>query len=530
MGQRDGWWPFAVIAAPFVIGWMLVAPWQNVPVIDDWAYAWSVEHLLRTGHLAVSDRSSIYPIAQILWGWLFARVAGGFSFGILRLSTVVVATVGCWAVYLFLRELAFGVAVSVLAALTLALYPAYFVLSFTFMTDVPFVALSAVAMYFYVAGVRRDRPPLLWWAALFALLAFLVRQVGIVLPCAAFAAIDRSAFTRRAIARFWVPLIVGAAIIGGAWIVLPHLFGGLPVIELREQNAQGLTFLDPSDYASWNIELLFIVAFPWAALLLCPMLRWKRFLLIAAVAILIAAGARLLTGSVPTPLPDQDTWSVQDMAMRTNLVGGDLPPSPWVARVTPALEAAGALVAASLIVGLGWLRKSEWRAGRIIVAGGLLNLLVINILWVYYDRYYLILAPTLAYLASAPLLDTRVGRWPAAIVLVFWASLGIPGTRAVIATNAAVARMTLDQEQQGTRMIDIDAGYSLNAWRLYAHPENLPPGLDPHADIPFVSNDAAAPYAIVTTPGPGDDVIETQALPSAWWQRQGHLYLVHRRP
>ena len=93
----------ACIAAPFAIGWAFVSPWQDVPVIDDWAYAWSVEHLLKTGHLLVSDRSSIYPVVQILWGGLFARLAG-FSFGALRLSTVIVAVFGCWAVFLKLAS------------------------------------------------------------------------------------------------------------------------------------------------------------------------------------------------------------------------------------------------------------------------------------------------------------------------------------------------------------------------------------------------------------------------------------------
>lgn len=77
-------WPaLAVIAAVFALGWMLVSPWRNVPIVDDWVYAWSVEHLLKTGELRVSDYSSIYPVAQILWGALFAALAGfsSASFG-----------------------------------------------------------------------------------------------------------------------------------------------------------------------------------------------------------------------------------------------------------------------------------------------------------------------------------------------------------------------------------------------------------------------------------------------------------------
>ena len=64
MNRRE-LWTLAVVAAPFAIGWVLVSPWQNVPVIDDWVYAWSVEHLLKTGQLRVADISAVYPLPQI---------------------------------------------------------------------------------------------------------------------------------------------------------------------------------------------------------------------------------------------------------------------------------------------------------------------------------------------------------------------------------------------------------------------------------------------------------------------------------
>src|SRR5262245_2813091 len=38
----------------------------NVPFHDDWTYAWSVEHFLKTGKLEVLDWSVHYPLAQIL--------------------------------------------------------------------------------------------------------------------------------------------------------------------------------------------------------------------------------------------------------------------------------------------------------------------------------------------------------------------------------------------------------------------------------------------------------------------------------
>ena len=57
----------------------LLRPFQNTPFVDDWAYAWSVEHLLRTGEMRILDWSTSINIVQVAWGALFC-VPFGFSF------------------------------------------------------------------------------------------------------------------------------------------------------------------------------------------------------------------------------------------------------------------------------------------------------------------------------------------------------------------------------------------------------------------------------------------------------------------
>jgi hypothetical protein len=75
----------------------------EVPIVDDWTYAWSVEHFLRTKTLRMLEWSAHYPLAQILWGVLFSQLFG-FSFVVLRLSTLVLAWAGLLAFFLTLRE------------------------------------------------------------------------------------------------------------------------------------------------------------------------------------------------------------------------------------------------------------------------------------------------------------------------------------------------------------------------------------------------------------------------------------------
>jgi hypothetical protein len=521
-------WPaLAAIAGVFALGWALVSPWRDVPVIDDWVYASSVEHLVKTGQLQVSDYSAVYPIAQILWGSLFARVSG-FSFGALRLSTIVLAVFGCWAIYFTLRELKVNATLSLLAALTVALSPVYYALAFTFMTDVPFVSVSSVALFFYVSAFVRDRPQRLWWGSLVAVTAYLVRPLALILPVAAAASL-MTGQSKRDVRRLLPPLAGAIVVMLALWIGLPRVLGRLPILDQRSERLRYLALVPLKDYAYWDLNLPFIALFPFAPLLLAAVMRGKRAILISIGAVGLMIVLRIVTGAVPSPLPDWQTWSLQDIATRGGLFGGELQPSAWSVRVTPFLRVAGAFVVSAFFVGCVMIRHRELRAARIVVVVGLLYVVAFNLLWFFNDRYYLVLAPTLAYLAAAPLDDDPRVMWIAVPVLFLWGFFGITGVRDVLATNEVVARITRELEADGVPPSDIDAGYTSNGWRLYVHPEHLPANADPRYDVPFITSAGVPRYRIVNVPGPDDEVLRAEALPAAWWQVTDRLYVVRRR-
>jgi hypothetical protein len=524
---RFDWFAAAAITAVFAVGWFVVGGWRNVPVIDDWAYAWSVEHLLQTGKLVVLNRSSCYPIVQILWATLFARIFG-FSFGAIRLSTVALAVFGCVALYLTLKEVGIRARAALLATLTVALYPVFFVLVYSFMTDVPFLALSMISFYFYVSGVKRDAPGRLWAGSLFAVLAFLVRQIGVLMPLAVFAAVDRDTLTRRSLLRFWLPTLAGVAGVAIFWFALPVVFGRLFIIDDRVANLSALMSMKLSGYISWNLELLWIIALPLAPLLVCQLTRWPRAAGIAALAAAVVVALKALSIAVPSPIYDGQTWSLQTLALSTNLVGGELPPSGWSLHLTPWLKAIGTLSLAALIVTLPSLRARDKRGVRILLAAAALHLAMINVAWLYYDRYYLVFAPALALCAAAALSDAKYQLWPASALLAVWAFVSLSGTRYVLDFNKVLDDMTNDLQARGVAPADINAGYSLNGWRLYVHPENRAPKMGDW-DIPFVTNDWPTPYRIVTVPDSASEVLRTERIPSALWQVTDRVYLVKAR-
>ena len=125
-------------------------PLQNAPFIDDWTFAWSVEHLVRTGELKILDGSVSLNVAQVLWGALFCAPFG-FSFTALRLSTWVASLLALVGLYTLLRELGASRRDTLTGVTLVYFHPVYFILSFSFMTDIPFVAMVT---WFFAVLIR----------------------------------------------------------------------------------------------------------------------------------------------------------------------------------------------------------------------------------------------------------------------------------------------------------------------------------------------------------------------------------------
>ncbi len=515
------------------MGWLLAGSRADVPVIDDWVYAWSVEHLLETGRLRVLPFSAIYPLAQVLWGAVFAKI-GGFSFVALRLSTVVLSVFGCWAVYLTLRELECRRGTSLLGAFALACDPVFFALSFSFMTDVPFVDVSAIAMYFFVSAIARDRPRRLWVGGACSIAAFLIRPIGIALPLvvvpAALARRDGAAPWRR----MGPPIGVSLGAMAALELALPRWLGPLDWASIRQDQLQWVLSISPTTYMVWTIRVVLEAIFPIAPLLLAAVVGWRRALAIGAVAFVLIVPVLVATHEIPSPLPDWQTWSLQDIGARA-MIPGDAAASAWSSRVTPVMRGLGLVALASFMVALAGgvaprPRGRRWPAGYVaVLLHAAVLLAAVHVLWLYNDRYYLVFAPSVAIVAAAAIENERRAFWMAVPLLTVLAIVAITGTRDLLAFNEACADLARQLEASGIPPADIDAGYPVNGWRLYAHPEHLRPGQVPQDDVPFVTSGRTTPFAIVSHPQPGWQVIRTVPLPRATWQATDVLYVVKRK-
>ena len=133
-----------------------------------------------------------------------------FRSQLLRISTLTLGLVGVITLYALVRELGGERRVALLGALVLAVNPLYFCLANSFMTDVPFISLVMIALYFLLRGFRRHSSIDLSFGLFISFAAILVRQFGLVVLLAfAFAYLIKNGFRLANLAKAIAPLVLG---------------------------------------------------------------------------------------------------------------------------------------------------------------------------------------------------------------------------------------------------------------------------------------------------------------------------------
>lgn len=180
-GRPQRWiGPVAILAA-FTVLILLISPLRQFPVQDDWDYAKTVWDLLQTGVFHRSEVAQATLFFPAVWGGLFARVFG-YSFATLRVSTLVLASGVLLFFYELLAELGFDLPRRLLGTATLLVAPTFVFLASSFMTDVPFLFGYMGALACYVRAWRRDDRQFALLGSMLAAVAFLSRQIGLLIP------------------------------------------------------------------------------------------------------------------------------------------------------------------------------------------------------------------------------------------------------------------------------------------------------------------------------------------------------------
>ena len=167
--------------ACFVLSVVIIDPFVNFPIGDDWSYASTVKRFVDHGVFKPAGWTSMPLITNVLWGSLFSSVFG-HSHTVLRISTLVLSFIGMIYFIRTMKMLGAGKLFVIIAALLAAFNPLYFHLSNTFMTDVPFVAISIITMYYFIKFIKTDISKFFTISVILSILAILSRQTGLFMP------------------------------------------------------------------------------------------------------------------------------------------------------------------------------------------------------------------------------------------------------------------------------------------------------------------------------------------------------------
>jgi hypothetical protein len=153
-------------------------PQGDFPLNDDWSYIRSAFAVGSGQGFKVDEWVAPSLVGQALYGGMLAGLFSP-SFLVLRLSTLLLScctVMLLWAIFLrigFRRDLA------CIMLLAWIFDPLQFNLSFTFMTEVPFLFFVALAIYLFVEYLDAGRSSPLVFSAAALGYAFLIRQTAL---------------------------------------------------------------------------------------------------------------------------------------------------------------------------------------------------------------------------------------------------------------------------------------------------------------------------------------------------------------
>ena len=528
--RRDSVILVGITGVMLVMTGLVYAP-AEVPIVDDWTYAWSVEHFLHTGELRILDWSAHYPLVQILWGALFSRL-WGYSFIVLRLSTLVLAWAGLLAFFVTLRELGIQRVLAGLGTLVLWCNPVFFVLSYSFMTDVPFVSVMNAAILCYVRWVKRGSLWDLGLGSVAALLAFLIRQPGAALALVPVGYLLLAPVGGRQ--RHSLPWSQRLC------LLIPFLGMGLTLWWIKAVHGETRAYLEKAQMlrlifaiSGWVYVRELLHALLHLGLVLWPLV-WTAFgrlstrTLIGASAVMAGLSSLVLwKGSglqssfghpLPHPLGVMLTWDELGLAralMAGQIAHRQLPPWGQAVVLGVSLSAALGLVAAL------WDRLRHGPYGRrdpdtVLLLHGLLQSLLFEVLWLYYDRYYLPLLPTFTALLLSRLRPTKVVIMVGMAGVLLWGAVAVTGTVDQFRYTLTVVEARDWLLHRGVAAAHIDAGYALNGWWLYAHAPTGPPSRGREPEVPLVTSSSSLPYKIANIPEPSYAVVRSFRRDMLW--------------
>ncbi len=524
----------AAIAACYLAAYLAVRPLANAPVVDSWIYAHSVQFFCAYGEFRFAGFTQAMPIAQVIYGAAWARLFG-YTPVSLDLSVACLGAIGGVLFYALARRCGAGRAAAALATAILIANPCYLFLSFSFMTEIPFLVLLIAAFLAFARAERARENRWLRICAALAVAAFLVRPFAAAAIAGFIGALllydlrglDRD-WLRRAAPRL-APFAVALVVCAIAWVwltVLSPLPWGL---RGSEHQIEYLFDVRPVTYLRAGIigPMLYlgIVVSPLAAIQLVEAGLRRA----AAIAAGIFALTWVLVRLDPKPpaTPELSCFGGWDNALLLHGLPNHFRwegAGQWIAVALGSVGAAGIVVAAPKV----YARLN--RASAAVLLTGACYWAGTIPLWLFNDRYYMVLVPISALALALVPQRSRSRAMPAAIAMTaVMGYLSLGGVYDYQRGLATVMEARDEIERTGVPRSAIDAGYSLNGAELYQYPDKSEDTYKLERGIPMITSAALDEYTIAAAPIAGTEIVRTFKWPGPFGLRpSGAIRAAHR--
>ncbi|MDQ6803158.1 MAG: hypothetical protein M3041_20330 [Acidobacteriota bacterium] len=222
MRRRD-WVDLAIVLGVWGAAIAFIRPRGEFPILDDWDFAIATWNFARTGHFHFTPFTAVSLRAMVLWGAAWTRLFGE-SFEVLRASTLTLAAITIAVIHEIFRRAELPRFARIVATLAFAFQPIFLWSSCTYMTEVPFVCISAIAFLLIWRGLANATALLVALGSSAAILSCFIRQTGVI----NFAAPLIVAVVMRKNIRLTAILVAAGAVIAATFLIAPQWLSGSP--------------------------------------------------------------------------------------------------------------------------------------------------------------------------------------------------------------------------------------------------------------------------------------------------------------
>lgn len=536
--RRAGWAAAAAVLGWYVFALAILHPLADAPVVDSWLYTSAVRRFLRTGEIRFAGFTQAMPIAQVIYGVAWSRAFGANSVS-LEISVVALAVL-CGVMFHALAIKCGASRWQALAATGLLICnPCFTFLSFSFMTEIPFLTMLVAAHLAFANAEGRREDLWLWIAAALAVIAFMIRPFGAMAIAGCVGAMllynynARRPGTCRLDRARWLkkmaPFGVALAVCTLLWIWLTVLGPKAWALQLDENHFAYIFRVPLANYIRAGVLgpalYLGMVLSPLAILQLTTP-RWCR-VTIGGAGIFAAA---LILMWMDNRLPVTPECSCFGGWRNVLILRGGSNRFSWDGNWQYAFLTLASFGAAGFIAAFADVFRTLSRAAAAIVIAAIIYWAATIPLWFYNDRYYLVMVPAGAIvLALAPLPRSRMVKAAGLAMTLAMGLMSLGGTYAYQRGMAVVLATRNELERAGVPRSAIDAGYALNGEDLYRYPKHGIETMQLEAGIPMITSEKVDEYTIASEPVAGTEVVRRLKWPGPFGLGHRYFYLVKKQ-